>query len=292
MTRDLGVTFAGGGSRAFHQVGFMEHWWDTLFPRIGAMAGCSAGSAMAVLLATGRSEETKSFFAAQRQGVQGHMEIGRLWKGRRPFPHDDIYRATMRFALEDGGFERIKALPFPLRILCASFPKGMPTPVGIMLGLAVYQTEKRVRPLMVHPRFPRKLGFAPQWADARACETPEALVELILSSSSTPPFTRRGRFGGQLLIDGSMIDNAPAFLAEEGTGIRRNLVLMTRPYPEQCMGEQGDRLYLAPAEPLPISRWDYREAAPVEETLQIGRQDAERFRPQLESFLGVDSAAR
>lgn len=285
MARDIGVTFAGGGGRAFHQVGFMERWWEQLLPRLGAVAGCSAGSAMAVLIAAGRTEEAKAHFAEQRQGVDGHVDWSRLRRLQRPFPHDGIYRKTLAFALEDGGFERIKALPFPLRILCASFPKGMPTPLGIALGLAVYQSEKKLRPLMVHPRFPRRFGFQSRWWDARECESPEQLVELVLSSSSTPPFTKRGRHGGQLLIDGSLIDNAPAFLAEEGTGIRRNLVMMTRPYPEQCMGRQGQRLYVSPEEPLPIERWDYTERAPVEETMDVGRRDAVRFEAEMAAFL-------
>lgn len=282
--RDLAITFAGGGSRTFWQVGLLERHWERILPRVGAVAGCSAGAAMATLLLAGNVERTKPFFAAQRRGVRGHVSLRRALRRQRPFPHDGIYRATMAHALEEGGFERIKQLPFPVRFLCASFPRRLRGVAGIAAGLGVYQLEKQLRPLMVHPTLPAKLGFQAHAWDARDCESPAQLVDLILASSSTPPFTTVGRFGGLRLIDGSMVDNAPAFLAEETPGIRESLVLLTRPHDPRSIGRKGRRLYLAPDAPLPITRWDYTEHAPVEETLDRGRADALRYGAELDAL--------
>lgn len=283
--RDLAITFAGGGSRAFYQVGLLEDWIDQLEPRIGSVAGCSAGSAMATLVLIGRTERARQFFAKQRVGVKGHFSFRRLFAGQRPFPHNDIYRATVIDALSDGGFEKFKALPFPVKMICATFPKRARGVLGIAAGLGVYQLEKALKPKMVHPSYPQKLGFKMRAWDARECDTAEELVELILSSSSTPPFTPVGRFGSHELIDGSMVDNAPAFLAEETPGIERNLVILTRPHHPSQIGAQGHRYYIAPQTKLPISRWDYTEHAPVDQTLERGRADATTIRRDVEQFL-------
>jgi len=77
----------------------------------------------------------------------------------------------------------------------------------------------------------------------------------------------------------------PAAHAELDPNVRKNLVLLTRPYPTGVGGEHGKRLYLEPSEPVPISRWDYREIAPVEETLALGRTDAALYQPRLEAWL-------
>lgn len=285
MERDLGITFAGGGSRAFYQLGWLERHTGALLPRVAAISGCSAGSAMAVVWLSGRTDETRAYFAQQRQGVKGHIDLRRLLQGKRPFPHDDIYRATLRHSLADGGFERIKAQPFPIRVLCGGYPRFMPSGASIALGMAAYQLEKRLRPKMLHPQLPRRVGFTEHAWDMRDCETPDDIVELVVSSSSTPPFTKRGRFGQRLLIDGSVIDNAPAFLTETSAEVGRNLVLLTRPYPKAELGLRANRLYIAPGGALPIKRWDYRETAPVEETLEVGRRDAERDAALVDAFL-------
>ena len=286
MERDLAITFAGGGSRAFYQIGFLERWGAELLPRTAAMAGCSAGAAMAVLVLSERVPETQRFFAEQRRGVRGLLDLRSLTREGSPFPHEGIYRRTLLHGLAEGGFERVKASPFPLYIVASSFPRLMPSVVGVALGLSVYQLEKTLRPRQLHPQLPRRVGFAEHVVDARECESPEDLVELVLSSSSTPPFTRQGRHAKRRLLDGSLIDNAPAFLAERVPSVRRSLVLLTRPYPPGVVGRRGQRLYVAPDAPLPIERWDYREVAPVDETLAIGRSDAEAFGSELRSFLG------
>jgi predicted acylesterase/phospholipase RssA len=283
--RDLGLTFAGGGSRAFYQLGLIDRWGDALLPRVAGVAGCSAGSAMAVLLFSGHIERARTFFAERRQGVRGHLQWSRVLDGKRPFPHHDIYRATLLDALSDGGLERVRAQPFPIRFLCAAFPRVLPSVVGVALGLGAYTLEKAVRPTMLHPTFPQRLGFSPRWWDARDCESAEELTNLVLSSSSTPPFTRRGRFGRELLLDGSMVDNAPAYLLEDIPEVRRHVVILTRPYRAELVGARGNRYYVSPQKPLPISRWDYRQNAPVDETFDVGRNEAHVHGDALRSFL-------
>ena len=82
-----------------------------------------------------------------------------------------------------------------------------------------------------------------------------------------------------------MVDNAPAFVADAIPGVRRNLVLLTRPYPDASVGMQGSRLYLCPTKPVPINRWDYTRLERVEATLELGKRDAERHAGAILRFL-------
>lgn len=265
----------------------MERWSEQVLPRVACVAACSAGAATATLLLAGRADHAREFFARRRQGVRRNVDWRLAARGERPFPHDAIYRETLRSALGDGGFERIRAQPFPIRILCASFPRRMPTMLGLALGITAYQLEKAMAPHSLHPTFGERLGFAARSWDARECETPDELVELIMSSSATPPFTSLGSYGSQPLVDGSMIDNAPAFLAEDMPNIRRSLVLLTRPYGGARLGRVGRRLYIAPTVPVPVTRWDYTEHAPVDETLELGRREASEHQRALDSLLAT-----
>jgi hypothetical protein len=163
----------------------------------------------------------------------------------------------------------------------------MPAPVAVLLALSAYNIEKRFRKEMIHPTFGTRLGFKAMAFDARDCETPQALADLIIASSATPPFTSLGSFDGQRLLDGGIIDNAPAFLADAIPSVSRNLVLLTRPYPSHVIGRKGSRLYLAPDTDLPVHRWDYTRPELIDATIETGERDAERYAPLLTDFLST-----
>lgn len=285
MVRDLGITFAGGGNRAFYQLGLMDGWRERLLPRVAAMATCSAGACVATLLLSGREAEAGEFWRRRRDGINSNFQWRKLLEGKRPTPHEPVYRDTLRHAFTEGGLQRIRSQPFPVLILTTAFPRHMPAYAAVLLGLCAYNLEKRFRREMIHPSLGQRVGFKAMAFDARACETPEELTDLVIASSATPPFTSLGRFNRHRLLDGGIIDNAPAFLADEVPGVRRNLVLLTRPYPPHVTGRQKSRLYIAPLKDLPVHRWDYTRPELVDETIEAGRRDAERYAPLLDDFL-------
>lgn len=286
MSRNRGLCLAGGGQRAFLQVGFLERWWPALESRVGAISACSAGACFGILWLTGRQPAAHQYWLGRRDGITRNFDWGRARRGGRLTPHIPIYPDTMRFALAEGGFERIKALPFPFYILAAALPPRLPVRLAVTLGMAGYSFERQLTYGKLHPRAGRRIGFTPFVLDARECADAEELVALVLASSATPPFTPLGRVRGTLLLDGGMVDNAPAYLADEAPGVERTVVLLTRPYPEENIGWQGRRLYLAPSVKPPISRWDYTSVERVEATLELGRADAERDAAVMEEFLG------
>jgi predicted acylesterase/phospholipase RssA len=283
--RDLGLTLAGGGNRSFYQQGLLEEWGEAVWPRVAAISTVSAGAAIAVLMLSGRSAQARAYWDSLRRGITKNVDVGKLWKREPIAPHGHIYRSTIVHAMERGGLERLKSQPFPIYVLCARPPEGLPVGLSAWLGLGAYSLERQLRRRTLHPFAGHVLGFRELVCDARDCISPEQVADLVLASSATPPFTPLGNFRGTTLIDGGLVDNVPAFVAERAPEVKRNLVLLTRLYPRGVTGAYGKRLYLGPSEKVPIQRWDYTEGAPVEETLALGRRDAARFAPALDAWL-------
>lgn len=283
--RNIAVTFAGGGNRAFYQLGLLHAWGERLRPRLAAIASVSAGACVATLWLSGRERVTRDFWRARRSGVTSNLMWRNVLRGQSPAPHGPIYRDTLLCAYSDGGLEKIRAAPFPILVLTAAFPDPIPAPLGAMLGFGAYNLEKRLDDTTVHARLPKRLGFRPMLFDARDCESPEELTDLVIASSSTPPFTPVGNFRGQRLLDGSLVDNVPASAAESDATVLGNLVLLTRPYPPRVLGPQGTRVYVAPTKPVPIERWDYTQPERLDQTIAMGETEAERHRPLLDKLL-------
>jgi len=290
MNRDLGLTFAGGGNRAFYQMGLLKRWHQDLLPRTAAVSCCSAGACIIAVYLSGRDHESLEYWKWRRRDVHSNFQWGNLLRGKNPAPHGPIYRDTLLHALKDGGLDRIRERPFPVFVLCARLPPLIPSILMAGLGLAVYITEKSLKPLMVHPSITPKFGFRAFAYDARDCETPQQLANLIMASSATPPFTPVGRFKGLRLLDGGLIDNVPAFVCENQMDVERTLVFMTRPYPPQVLGIKGRRLYLAPIFPIPVDRWDYTQPHLIERTIRLGEIEADSHQSLLDEFLSPAAA--
>lgn len=284
ITRDLALTFAGGGNRAFYQLGLLNRWHEALMPRVAAIASCSAGACVITTLLSGRREEARRFWLERARGITSNFDWTKLLRGERPAPQGEIYRETLLVTFKDGGLERIREQPFPVYVLASEFPWLMPRTLSVALGIGLYSIERSFRK-GPHPRAPQLLGFRPVVVDARLCETAAELATLILASSATPPFTPIGNFRGRRLLDGGMIDNAPASLAEQHAEVRRSIVFMSRPYPASVMGIQGHRLYLAPTRPTPINRWDYTQPHLLDETVAMGEHEATLHQPLLDAYL-------
>lgn len=130
-----------------------------------------------------------------------------------------------------------------------------------------------IRPETLHPRLGRKLGFHPEFVRARGCGSPGQLADLLLQSSSTPPFD------GRPVLAGGMVDNVPVDALDATPG--DVLVLVTRLYPRLrrfvlLHGAQR-RFYLQPSQRVPISSWDYTQPGAMIGACDLGRRDGETF---------------
>ena len=286
IPRDLLLTFAGGGNRAFYQLGLITRWHDRLLPRTAAIASCSAGACVITTYLSGRRDEARRYWMERTRNITSNFDWSKLLRGQPPAPQGAIYRDTLLVTFADGGLERIRRQAFPIYVLASAFPSLLPSAMAVTLGITLYSLERSMR-RAPHPKSPRLVGFRAVAVDARECETPEELANLILASSATPPFTPLGAFRGQRLLDGGMVDNAPAFVVEERhPEARRSIVLMSRPYHPSVMGVQGRRLYVAPTQPTPIDRWDYTRPHLLDDTVAMGEREADVHAPLLDAYLG------
>lgn len=284
--KELGITFAGGGSSSFYQLGLMRRWRERLLPDVAIMSSVSAGACVATLMLSGREAEAGELWTERSRGITSNFDWRRLLVGERPTPHESIYRDLLLHAFADGGFERVRSQPFPVMILTTAFPRRVPPIGAAMLGVCAYNLERMLRKQSLHQTLGRKIGFTPIVFDARDCRKPAELVDLIIASSATPPFTSVGAFSGRRLLDGGLIDNAPAFLVDDAPGVLRNLVLLTRHYPASLIGRRGSRLYLAPSRPLTLKPWDYTHPESISEIVALGERDADSYEDLLAAFLG------
>ncbi|HKP71822.1 MAG TPA: patatin-like phospholipase family protein [Pyrinomonadaceae bacterium] len=285
LARDVGLTFAGGGNKSFYQFGMMRALRERVLPRVGCVAACSAGACMAALILSGRDREVEEFWRRECYGITRNFEWPRLLSGQSPMRHESIYRASLLHAFSEGGFERVRAQPFPFLVITTAFPKRMPALAAALLGLCLYNLQngragrRRATPLAL------SAGFTPVVYDARDANSPEELADLIIATSATPPFTSIGRFAGRRLLDGGIIDIAPASLADAQPHVTRNIVLLTSPLPPDLKNERGRRFYIAPLTSLPLKTWDLTRPDLIDAVIDQGERDAETYSTRLAEFL-------
>ena len=92
--RDLALTFAGGGNRAFYQLGLLQQWGDWLLPRTAGVAACSAGAYVVLTYVAQRWEESWAFWLRAREGTTQNIRCLNLLRGEPIAPHGRVYRAT------------------------------------------------------------------------------------------------------------------------------------------------------------------------------------------------------
>ncbi|MFM6962372.1 MAG: patatin-like phospholipase family protein [Polynucleobacter victoriensis] len=277
------VVLAGGGNRCWWQAGF----WHVLNEKIPQtpkkLIAISAGAATACLFYArpGKSgaEWGLNYYAQALDKVRKNANWANLFSSDPVFPHHQIYRTALKNIL-GGGFDLIKRGP-EIEIGLAKTPAWLGPRLSVAVGLTVYNLEKYFKKSL-HPTLGKTIGFTREFIRAQDCSSEDDLIELILQSSCTPPFTPVMYRGGQAVLDGGLVDNVPIdglSPAPEGMPRSEVLVLLTRRYsqPDYLIKElPGLRLtYVQPSRPVPISSWDYAHHELMPLTYQQGRADAE-----------------
>ncbi|QWD79754.1 patatin-like phospholipase family protein [Polynucleobacter sp. MWH-Spelu-300-X4] len=279
------IVFAGGGNRCWWQAGFW-HRLNEAFPQDPErIASISAGAATACLLYArpGRAgaQWGLDYYAKSLAGVKKNARWENLFSGEPVFPHHQLYKNALINILADG-FDNLQQAP-KIQIGLAQIPSWMGPRSAVAIGLLAYNVEKHIRKSL-HPTFGRSLGFKRVFVAAQDCPNLASLVELILQSSCTPPFTPVMYRNGITVLDGGLVDNVPIDglePAQPGDAPKEILVLLTRRYkqPNHLVRElPGLRLhYVQPATPVPISSWDYTHQELMPVTYQQGWNDAEKY---------------
>ncbi len=262
------LVFAGGGNRCWWQTGV----WQVLHPAGLAprtIAGVSAGAATACMLLAGRGEAALAHYMRITAGLRRNFQPERLLRGERAFPHAAIYRDALLRLLDAEALQRLRAQP-PVYVQIARPPRWLPGHSALLAGVLAYQFDKKVRRAL-HPRAGRALGFRAEVLRAQDCATPEALADLLLASSCTPPFTPALTLHGRAVLDGGMVDNVPVHALPDPDA--PTLVLLTRRY-SRPLPRSAARAYLQPSRPVPVAGWDYTDGPGIRAAIELGRRDA------------------
>jgi predicted acylesterase/phospholipase RssA len=282
------VVFAGGGNRCWWQAGF----WDVIQPELRLkpriIAGISAGAATACMLCTNDARWVMNYYAQALRGNTKNAYWGNLLRGQSVFPHYRIYRQALLDIFAER-FHELASAP-EIRIGVSHLPRWLGARSAVAAGLIAYNIEKYLRKTL-HPTLGQALGFHPEFVTAQECASIEDLADLILQSSSTPPFTPILRRNGRPVLDGGMVDNVPVSALDASAGTV--LVMVTRLYPRERTfvvphGEQR-RVYVQPSRKVPISSWDYTSPSQMQHAYDLGRADGEDFLERLPHLMDAAS---
>jgi len=282
------VVFAGGGHRCWWQAGFWEVVAPAIELRPRVIAGVSAGAATACLLFANDSGTALAYY---REVLKGHPRnaypMNLFRRGRRVFPHNEIYRNALKALLGGEHFRQLMWSAPEIRVQFSRIPRWLGPRSAVALGIVGYNIEKYVR-RSLHPGFGRAVGFRSEIVRVQDCHSDDELVSLIIASSCTPPFTPIEYRDGRPTMDGGLVDNVPVDAVDADGG--PTLVLTTRRYPEHApVFIRAGRVYVQPSRKVAASSWDYTSPDAYEQTWRQGREDGEAFLrgfPSLRTGLG------
>ncbi len=266
------VIFAGGGSRCLWQVGF----WDGanraglgLSETVDFAASTSAGCAMATACLLGRGREALDLFKAMTAANPSNIHWGNLrpGSGKPLLPHIRMYREALEQFLVPADLEALAGKQ--LAFLMARFPRALPSFPGAVLAFLIYGLEKRLTGKL-HPTWTGSLGFQPVVRGNRDVDDVAGLIDIILASSCVPPVLPGPGYEGMRVLDGGVIDNVPAHLADGREG--KTLVLLSKQY-GQPLPVLEERVYVQPSQPIRIDKFDYANPEGLQETYDLGVKD-------------------
>jgi len=272
MTRPYeSIVFAGGGNRCVWQAGFYLTVAEAFDLAPARVAAASAGAAVAAVLFAGCFAAALAHFKRATTANRGNVHWANLFNGARLFPHAAMYRRALLAVIDDRALAKLHAGP-ELCVPITRAPRWLGARTGFAVAALADAFEHVVGP-QVHSRLAPWLGFRAVYVNARECRTPEALADLVLASSCTPPFTPLLKHGGEPALDGGIADNVPVGALGDAPG--RTLVLLTRRY--RRLPVHGTRIYAQPSIAVPVASWDYTNPAGLQAAYDLGRRDGDAF---------------
>lgn len=286
MSSPFSVVLSGGGCKAFWANGALQVLEDSL-PQIDNWAGVSAGAAFALTRVAKRFDDSFARFLVLVEENQRNFYPERALQNRRPFPHNDIYREALGFALRDGGFARLREAA-PVYILLSYVLPGHSF-VSTSFGALKKFADRRRRGVL-HGPAQLPAGIGTQVVCSREAMDVAQLMDWTLMSSTIPPITPIQRRAGRRYLDGGLIDNIPIRALPETAKAHGAKILCLVSHrirvPERPvrLPSGAEVLYLAAREPLPVRVWDYTSPERVKAALELGQRDATALRNRVLDF--------
>jgi predicted patatin/cPLA2 family phospholipase len=257
------LVLQGGGCRSFFTLGFLEAAADApaLAP-VRQLVAVSAATAMACAHLIGAHRRAMELFAQGVRQNRKNFYVSQLLKGRHPMPHHAMYRASLLAAISDAEFASLRSQPVRLRMAVS---RSRFSSVALTVGLGAYYVLTKRQPP----------GLQLAVIEAQQLHSRLDLVDAILASSAFPPFTPTAQQGGRPVIDGGALAPIPLPALDRQTA-QRPLLILTRPQPVTPLPPGTP--YVAPAEDLRLSTWEYTDEAAIRRVYALGLKAGEQFR--------------
>ena len=294
MSERFSVVLSGGGCKVFWANGALRSLAPVL-PPIDHWAGSSAGAAFALAHVAERFDVAFENFLGRVAQNQRNFYAHRALLKRRPFPHNEIYRDSVRYLLANGGFAKVQE-GSPVHILLSYVnpqEKFAPTTWN---ALKVFADRRRRGVLHGPDELPPGIGTEVRCS--RDANDVEQLLDWTLMSSTIPPITPVQRRAGKRYLDGGLIDNVPVRALPEPARSEGSRVLclvshhVRVPARPVRLRSGVEALYLAATEPLPVRVWDYTSPERVRAALALGERDGEAMRDAVADFAAGRSRAQ
>lgn len=270
------TVFAGGGSRCFWQLGFWKGANEAGVPlaqTVQYAASTSAGCIVATAALLDRTEEALTLFKSYTASNPSNIHWDNLKPGHsgRLLPHMDMFLNAAREFLSPADLETLASKR--LEFLVTRIPDLWPAGLAAIVAFAVYGLDKRITGSL-HPSWTQKLGFEPRvWSNQNAHDL-EDFIAMMMASSSVPPVLPSPPYRGDRVLDGGIIDNVPAHLADGRAG--KTLVLLSKRY-RHALPEDGDRTYVQPSQAITLDKFNYADPVALQAVYDLGLDDGIRW---------------
>ncbi|PJZ70016.1 phospholipase [Leptospira perolatii] len=295
---EICFAIAGGGCKAFYGLGIgseLKSWGI----KLKQVSGVSAGAAMVLCLLSETEEETVAFFENIVRKNPSNFYISKFFKGQKAFPHEDMYRRTIRFGMDFDKIRQSGAKAFIHTI--RAIPKATSLKNKFRLARLIAETgrafmeDERDRSKGLHTE--RTFRVLRSWNMKEVLFTeadfndPVLIEQIILNSSSIPPIVSFQSDGKEYYLDGGLTNNLMLEAFPPGAKIigvhyeETTLVGKDRRLLDRC-------LLIKPSQQLPITSFDYTDPVGVRKTFELGKLDARRNKEMILDYLTKDWAKR
>jgi predicted acylesterase/phospholipase RssA len=268
----------GGGIRCLWQAGFLSAvapHWDR---KPGKIFAVSAGAAIACAFAADRLDAGVEAFREAVSRNKKNFYPSHLLSRKPAFPHAAMYRALLSDVLNDSGMKALQRGPDVEILLCRP-PRRLSavTVKALLLGIGLsrrFSATKNISSTLI-----RTSGLSPEFVSVRSCLDARGVTDLVLASSSTPPFTPLFSYQGRHALDGGVLESIPM------SGLRpagaRALVILTSPHHPQMQqasfSPRSGVAYVAPSRHVAGAPWDYANPRLLDAFYSLGKENGARF---------------
>lgn len=244
---------------------------DAVAPQ-GAM-GVSAGAAIGLLCLCEAIDAARESILLRVERNQRNVQLSQLVRRRRPFPHENMFRAALHDAIDEGVFQKIcRGVPFYVVVAESTARWRWAQLAGASVASFNFLVRRSQRGM---GRIADVFGLQSTIMDVRKCPSRSDLIDLLTDAIRFPPLLSYPSQNGRFFLDAGMLNPLPtAFAVATLKGDGPVLALATQPMPPEG---NADFLIVGPSRPLEVGRLDYTSEKTLETAFDLGARDAVRF---------------